>query len=129
MGSYEGDTKQNEKIITKVNDVKLMVKKVKGLEKSSLRELADSLNNQLKSGIVVLASDTNNKVLLIVSVTDDLLDRIKAGTIVKALAPIIGGTGGGKASFAEAGGRQTNKIDELIASSRGVIAQLLTSDE
>ena len=129
MGSYEGDTKQSKETITKINDVELMVKKVKGLEKSSLRELADSLNNQLKSGIVVLASDTNNKVLLIVSVTDDLLDRIKAGTIVKALAPIIGGTGGGKASFAEAGGRQTSKIDELIAASRDVIAQLLTSDE
>ena len=66
---------------------------------------------------------------MIVSVTDDLLDRIKAGTIVKALAPIIGGTGGGKASFAEAGGRQTNKIDDLIISSRDVIAELLTSDE
>ncbi len=129
MGSHEGNTKHTEKTITKVNGVKLMVKKVSGLEKSSLRELADSLNNQLKSGIVVLASDTNNKALLIVSVTDDLLDRIKAGTIVKALAPIIGGTGGGKASFAEAGGRQTNKIDDLISSSRDVIAELLTSDE
>ena len=129
MGSYEGDTKKNEQEIIKVNGVKLMAKKVSGLEKSSLRELADSLNNQLKSGIVVLVSATNNKVLLIVSVTDDLLDRIKAGTIVKALAPIVGGTGGGKARFAEAGGRQTNKIDDLIASSRDVIAKLLTSDE
>ena len=129
MGSFEGDPKKNEKEIIEVNGVKLMAKKVSGLEKSSLRELADSLNNQLKSGIVVLASATNNKVLLIVSVTDDLLDRIKAGNIVKALAPIVGGTGGGKARFAEAGGRQINKIDDLIASSRDVIAKLLTSDK
>ena len=59
------------------------------------------------------------------AVTPDLTSRIKAGQIVKELAPIVGGAGGGRPDFAEAGGKQPEKVDEMLAASQAVIAKLL----
>jgi alanyl-tRNA synthetase len=60
-----------------------------------------------------------------VSVTPDLTGRIKAGQIVKEIAPIVGGGGGGRPDFAEAGGKSPEKIDEMLAASQAVVAKLL----
>ena len=59
------------------------------------------------------------------AVTPDLTSRVKAGQIVKELAPIVGGAGGGRPDFAEAGGKQPEKIDEMLSASQTVIARLL----
>ena len=75
--------------------------------------------------MVVIASANDGKVQIVVAVTPDLTGRIKAGQIVKELAPIVGGTGGGRPDFAEAGGRQPEKIDEMLEKSRGVLEGLL----
>ena len=92
-----------------------------------MRTLADSLKEELEVGVVVLASVTeNNRVHVIVTVTPDLTGRVKAGQVVKTIAPIVGGNGGGRADFAEAGGKDSSKIDELLDTSRTVIQQLLT---
>ena len=77
-----------------------------GLDKDALRQLADSLKAKLKSGVVVLASDNDGKVQIVVAVTPDLTSRIKAGQIVKEIAPLVGGGGGGRPDVAEAGGKQ-----------------------
>jgi alanyl-tRNA synthetase len=58
-------------------------------------------------------------------VTSDLTGRIKAGQIVKELAPMVGGGGGGRADFAEAGGRQPEKIDEMLEAAEAVVVRLL----
>ena len=63
---------------------------------------------------------------IVVAVTADLVDRIKAGQIVKELAPIVGGGGGGRPDFAEAGGKQPEKIDEMLAASSGVVERALS---
>jgi alanyl-tRNA synthetase len=63
---------------------------------------------------------------MVVAVTSDLSGRIKAGQIVKELAPIVGGSGGGRPDFAEAGGRSPDKIDEMLAATEAVVARLLT---
>jgi alanyl-tRNA synthetase len=63
---------------------------------------------------------------MVVAVTPDLSGRIKAGQIVKELAPIVGGSGGGRPDFAEAGGRNPEKIDEMLAATETVVARLLT---
>ncbi len=105
--------------------VKLIAKKVSGLEKGALRGLSDSLRDRLKSGVVVVASDNDGKVALIVSVTKDLAGRIHAGNIVKQIAPVVGGGGGGRPDFAEAGGKDASRIDELLANSREVVAEML----
>ena len=108
-----------------VSGVTLARRKVSGLDKNALRGLADSLKARIKSGVVVLASESDGQVQIVVAVTPDLIDRIKAGQVVKEIAPIVGGRGGGRPDFAEAGGKQPEKIDEMLAASAAVVAKLL----
>jgi alanyl-tRNA synthetase len=108
-----------------VAGVRLVRRRVADLDKDALRGVADSLKARIKSGIVVLASTSDGKVQIVVAVTPDLTSRIKAGQIVKELAPMVGGAGGGRPDFAEAGGKQPEKVDEMLAASEAVIARLL----
>jgi alanyl-tRNA synthetase len=74
---------------------------------------------------VVLASENDGKVTLVVAVTKDLTARVKAGDIVKAIAPIVGGGGGGRPDFAEAGGKDPGRIADLLTESRVVVERML----
>ena len=106
--------------------VKAVFRAVPGLDKNSLREFSDSLKAAIKSGVVVLASATEDgKVAIVASVTPDLKGRLHAGNIVKALAPIVGGGGGGRPDFAEAGGKDPSKIDAMLAEGRLVVERML----
>jgi alanyl-tRNA synthetase len=105
--------------------VKLARRKVVDLDKDALRGLADSLKAKIKTGVVVLASQSDGKVQIVVAVTPDLTSRVKAGQVVKEIAPIVGGGGGGRPDFAEAGGKIPEKIDEMLKASESVIARLL----
>ena len=96
-----------------------------GLEKGALRGLSDSLRDRVKRGVVVLAAENDGKVQLLVSVTKDLTDRVKAGQLVKELAPIVGGGGGGRPDFAEAGGKDASKIDALLSRARELVTAAL----
>ena len=109
-----------------VAGVKLARRKVADLDKDALRGLADSLKVKIKSGVVVIASANDGKVQMVVAVTADLTGRIKAGQIVKEIAPIVGGGGGGRPDFAEAGGKQPEKIDEMLDASQRVVEAILT---
>jgi alanyl-tRNA synthetase len=111
-----------------VAGVKLITQRVEGLEKNTLRGLADSLRDRLGSGVVVLASEVDGKVTLVVTVSKDLTARVQAGRMVKELAPIVGGGGGGRPDFAEAGGRNAAGIDELLAKAPSVLESLLRGD-
>jgi alanyl-tRNA synthetase len=99
---------------------------VTGLDKTALRALSDSLRDRLGRGVVVLAAESEGKVQLLVSVTKDLTPRVKAGTLVKELAPIVGGGGGGRPDFAEAGGKDTSRIDELLARAKELVSAALS---
>ena len=77
------------------------------------------------NAVVVIASESEGKVQIVVAVTPDLTSRIKAGQIVKEISPIVGGGGGGRPDFTEAGGKQPEKIDEMLTASEGVLARLL----
>jgi alanyl-tRNA synthetase len=110
----------------RVAGVTLARRKVADLDKDALRGLADSLKAQIKSGVVIIASASDGKVQIVVAVTPDLTGRIKAGQIVKEIAPIVGGGGGGRPDFAEAGGKQPGKVDEMLDESRRVVEALLT---
>ena len=111
--------------VTDVAGVKLARRRVTDLDKDALRALADSLKAAIQSGVVVLASTSEDKVQIVVAVTADLLDRVKAGQVVKEIAPIVGGRGGGRPDFAEAGGRRADKIDDMLAESERVVERLL----
>ena len=108
-----------------VAGVKLIARRVEGLEKGGLRGLSDSLRDRLGSGVVVIASENDGRVSLVVSVTKDLTSRVQAGRLVKELAPIVGGGGGGRPDFAEAGGKDPSRIAELLASAPRVLASQL----
>jgi alanyl-tRNA synthetase len=108
-----------------VAGIRLARRKVSDLDKDALRQLADSLKSRIKSGVVVLASENDGKVQIIVAVTPDLTSRVKAGQIVKEIAPIVGGGGGGRPDFAEAGGKHPERIEELLQASETVLARLL----
>ena len=108
-----------------VGGVKLVTKRVAGLEKGALRGISDSLRDSLGSGVVVLASENDGKVSLVISVSKDLTGRVQAGRLVKELAPVVGGGGGGRPEFAEAGGKDPSRIDELLAKAPEVLRRLL----
>ena len=120
-----GATSPQDDDVVPIGDAKLIARHVSGLEKAALRSLSDSLRDRIKRGVVVLAGDSNGKVQLLVSVTKDLADRVSAGQLVKELAPIIGGGGGGRPDFAEAGGKDSSRIDELLATARETVTRLL----
>jgi alanyl-tRNA synthetase len=120
-GSGGGDAEET----TAVNGVTLARKRVEDLDRDALRGLADSLKSKIKSGVIVLASVGNGRVQIVVAVTPDLTARVKAGQIVKEIAPIVGGGGGGRPDFAEAGGKHPERVDEMLAAAAGVLAKLL----
>jgi len=104
----------------------LIARKVDDVDSESLRTLADALKSRLKSGIVVLAAPMpEGKVSLIVTVTPDLAKKAPAGQLVKLLAPIVGGGGGGRSDFAQAGGKDASKITELLAAAQKEVTRLL----
>ena len=123
LGSGTGAGETSDEVT--VGDARFIARRVSGLEKGALRGLADSLRDRLKRGVVVLAAETDGKVTLLVSVTKDLTDRVKAGQLVKDLAPIVGGGGGGRPDFAEAGGKDPSKIDDLLAAARSALTKAL----
>ena len=108
-----------------VSGIKVATQRADGLEKTALRGLSDSLRDRLGSGVVVLASETDGKVTVVVSVTKDLTSRVQAGRIVRELAPIVGGGGGGRPDFAEAGGKDPSKIQDLLKAVPDVLQKLL----
>jgi alanyl-tRNA synthetase len=110
-----------------VAGVQLVAREVSGLDKDGLRALVDQHRTKIKSGVVVLASPSDGKVSIVVGVTPDLVKKAPAGQIVKLLAPIVGGGGGGRPDFAEAGGKDPSKISELLAASRTVLEKMLSS--
>jgi alanyl-tRNA synthetase len=99
-----------------VGGVKVVATKVDGADAAALRHVVDQLKNQLKSAVVVLATVENpTKVLLIAGVTDDQSARVPAGELVAALARTVGGRGGGRADFAQAGGNNPAALDAALA--------------
>jgi alanyl-tRNA synthetase len=123
LGGRSGGEQQDD--VRQVKDVRVIARRVAGLEKGALRGLSDSLRDRLGSGIVVIASENDGKVALVASVSKDLVERIQAGQIVKELAPIVGGRGGGRADFAEAGGKDPSRLDDLVADVPRVVETLI----
>jgi alanyl-tRNA synthetase len=93
---------------------KIIVASVEGVEPKALRDLSDRVRAKIGSGVVVLTLIAEDKVSLLVGVTDDLTGRFNAGGLVKELAPLVAGRGGGKADFAQAGGKDPAGVPALL---------------
>ncbi len=104
-----------EDAVKSINGIKVVVKKVAVDKPAALRDLADQFKDKLKSGIVVLGSSAGHKALLIVAVTKDLTDRYHAGDIIKQVAAVVGGSGGGRPDMAQAGGTHPDKLDDALS--------------
>jgi alanyl-tRNA synthetase len=91
-----------------------------------MRQLSDALLARIKSGVVVVGRRSGDgKVSLIVRSSDDVKQRVPAGQVIKELAPIVGGRGGGKPDMAEGGGSQPEKLKEALEASYNIIERLL----
>ncbi len=101
--------------IKEINGIKVVAKKVEVEKPAELRDLADKFKDKIKSGIVVLGAASGGKALLIAIVTKDLTDKYKAGNIIKEIASIVGGGGGGRPDMAQAGGSNPEKLSEALA--------------
>jgi len=99
----------------KVNDVDVLTCKVDNMDINSLRNLGDEIKNLMGSGIIVLASAIDNKVSFVSMATKDIVNKgVHAGNIIKEVAKIAGGGGGGRPDMAQAGGKEPSKIKEAL---------------
>jgi len=121
-----GSSSSNGSEARDVKGVKVLAQEVENLDSNAVRQLSDNLLNKIKSGVVIIGRKDEGKVSLIVRVSDDLTEKIKAGNVIKEIAPIIGGRGGGKADMAEGGGSLPEKLSEAIDASYGAIEKMLS---
>jgi alanyl-tRNA synthetase len=111
--------------VQEVAGVKVLVREAPAMAPAELRTLADTLRDKLKSGVVVLGMASGDAATLLVAVTDDVSGRVSAGEVVKRLAPIVDGRGGGKPSLAQAGGKAPGKVGEALQAAPRVVAEML----
>nr|WP_288305337.1 alanine--tRNA ligase [uncultured Romboutsia sp.] len=98
-----------------VNGVNLVTTKFEGMDMNTLKEVADNLRDKLVSGVVVLANTTDDKLNLVATATKDAVDKgVHCGNIVKSIAQIAGGKGGGRPNMAQAGAPDVSKVDEAL---------------
>ena len=97
-----------------INDVKVLIKKFNNKSINELKELIDIAKVNLKSAVILFAS-SNDNAIFVSGVTKNLTDKFNAGNIVKLASSMTNGKGGGRADFAQAGGKDISKIDEAIA--------------
>ena len=107
-----------------VAGIRIVVREVPPAPPAELRNMADLLRAKLGSGVVVLGVRQEGKVTLIAAVTDDLKARVPAGKLLKALAGLVGGSGGGRDDFAQAGGKEPERLPEALAGVAGAVAEL-----
>ena len=98
-----------------IGGVKVLAAQVNIADVKTLRDFGDKLRDRLESGIILLGSKAGEKALLLCMVTKDLAGKYHAGNIIKELAPLVGGSGGGRPDMAQAGGTQPENLSEAIA--------------
>ena len=108
--------------VTEVKGIKLLAAQVEGVDMNGLRDLGDDLKNKLGEGVVVLASAKDGKVSLMAMATDGAMKAgAHAGNLIKGIAAIVGGGGGGRPNMAQAGGKNPEKIGEAVAAAAGIL--------
>jgi alanyl-tRNA synthetase len=106
-----------------INGTNVLICRLEGLDGKRLREIADQIKEKMGSGVVVLASPSDGNVSLVSSVTKDLTKRFHAGNIIKEIAAIVEGGGGGRPDFAQAGGKNPAKVDEALRHAQEIITK------
>ena len=118
-----GESSQDD--VARIEGISLIAKRVEGVDPKSLPDAVDKMKNKLGSGVVILASVQDGRIALIAGVTQDLTDRLDAGSIVNHVATQVGGKGGGRKDLARAGGDQIEHLDSALSSAPEFIAKTL----
>tara|TARA_B100001094_G_scaffold328975_1_gene390687 strand:+ start:2024 stop:4627 length:2604 start_codon:yes stop_codon:yes gene_type:complete len=109
-----GDSSDLTERVIQIGKINILIHRLDGLDAKSLRTAIDKFKSKLGSAIVILGSIHEDKVKLAVGVTKDLNNQISAGNLIKSIAEIVGGKGGGRPDFAQAGGPDKEKVDEAL---------------
>jgi alanyl-tRNA synthetase len=109
--------------VRRIDGIPVLAQEVQAPDPKSLREFAVKFLGKLKSGIVVLGSTAGDKAMLIALVSKDLVRRFPAGEIIKEIAPLVGGSGGGKPDLAQAGGPDKAKLAQALEQAYEVVAK------
>jgi alanyl-tRNA synthetase len=107
-----------------INGIKALITRVEASDPKVLREAGDTLRDRLGSGVLVLAGEHQGKATLLVMVSKDLTKRVHAGKLVKELATLVDGRGGGRPDMAQAGGSAPEKLDDALAKAEELLAAM-----
>lgn len=98
-----------------IKGIKVLATEVEGLDAKTLRDFGDKMRDRIKSGVILLGSKAEGKAVLLCIVTKDLTDQYHAGNIIKSVAPLVGGSGGGRPDMAQAGGTKPENLAQALA--------------
>ena len=113
----------------KIDGTSIIVAKISTTSVEQAREAVDMLKKKAKSAAIVLAFEDDGKATLLAGMTDDVIQKgLKAGDVVKAIAPIVEGGGGGRPQMAQAGGKNPEKIDHALSKASELIREKLSGD-
>jgi alanyl-tRNA synthetase len=121
MASASGDELLGQ--AAEINGIKVLAARLDEVDSKSLRDTVDRLKDQLGSSIVVIGSNADGKVRLAAGISKDLVARIQAGNLVNFVAQQVGGKGGGRPDFAQAGGSQPENLDGALSSVQGWVSE------
>jgi len=108
-----------------IQGVRVLAARVESMDGRQLREMADQLRDKLGSGVLVLGCEFAGKANLLVSVTKDLAGKPHAGNLIRPLAELVGGKGGGRPDLAQAGGSDPSHLEQALESSYALVAEQL----
>jgi len=118
----DGGQAPADETVREIGGVKLVTRRLEGVEPGAMRAIADQIRQKYGSVVVALGSAVSDaKVALLVAVTPDLIAKVKAGDIIKQIAPMVGGSGGGRPDFAQAGGRDPSRLREALEKVAGLL--------
>ena len=119
---------KTDTLLTRVQEIKgtkVIAVPVDAHDAVTLREQADRIRDQIKSGIIIVGTTTEEKALLVVVVTPDLTPSFHAGKIIREVVKGIGGSGGGRADMAQAGGKDKDRLTETLSSAYDIIERMI----
>ncbi|MBL7070997.1 MAG: alanine--tRNA ligase [Candidatus Omnitrophica bacterium] len=108
-----------------INGVKVISSRLQNMNIGSLRTMTDNIKNRIGASIIVLGSEVKGKVALVCAVSKEITDKVSASDVIKKIAQIVGGSGGGRADFAQAGGKDMTKLDEALEKAGDVVREEL----
>jgi alanyl-tRNA synthetase len=108
-----------------IGGIRVVAQRVNNLDANGMRQLADSLSQKLKTGVVVLGQANDGKASLVARVTDDLTNRLNAGQIVREISALVGGKGGGRADMATGGGNEPDNLESALEASYATVERML----